>query len=123
MFEGSGVALVTPFRNGELDEKKLTELVELHISDGTSMLVPCGTTGESSTLTHKEHGRVVELVIKAARKRIQVIAGTGSNSTRETIELTHRAQSRDAFARGALAAALFLAKKSKGLYQMSDILK
>jgi 4-hydroxy-tetrahydrodipicolinate synthase len=92
MFEGSIVAIVTPFRNGEVDEKKLVELVDWHVAEGTSGIVPCGTTGESPTLSYKEHGRVIEIVVKAARKRVPVIAGTGSNSTREAIEMTHHAR-------------------------------
>ena len=92
MFEGSMVALVTPFKNGELDEKKIVELVDWHVSEGTQGIVPCGTTGESPTLSYKEHGRVIEIVVKAARKRIPVLAGTGSNSTTEAIELTHHAK-------------------------------
>lgn len=100
MFEGSCVALVTPFKNGEVDEKALAELVEFHVEGGTSCLVPCGTTGESATLSHKEHGHVIDLVVKFARKRIAVMPGTGSNSTREAIELTRHA--REAGADGAL---------------------
>lgn len=92
MFKGSCVALVTPFKNGEVDEKKLCELVEYHIAHKTSALVPCGSTGESATLTHKEHHRVTELVVQQARKRIPVIAGAGSNSTREAISLTLHAK-------------------------------
>jgi 4-hydroxy-tetrahydrodipicolinate synthase len=100
MFEGSAVALVTPFLNGSIDEKKLEQLVEFQIEGGTSTLVPCGTTGESATLTHAEHGRVIELVIKFARKRAKVLAGAGSNSTSEAVALTRRAK--DAGADGAL---------------------
>ncbi len=92
MFQGSCVALVTPFHNGELDERKLKDLVEFQISNGTSAIVPCGTTGESSTLSHKEHGRVIDRVIKYVNKRIQVIAGAGSNSTREAVELARHAK-------------------------------
>ncbi len=92
MFEGSIVALVTPFKNGKVDEAKLRELVEFHIKNGTSGIVPCGTTGESATLTHEEHNRVIEVVIEAAKKRIKVIAGTGSNSTAEAIDLTRYAE-------------------------------
>jgi 4-hydroxy-tetrahydrodipicolinate synthase len=91
-FQGSFVALVTPFRDGRVDEAKLKELVEFHIANGTDGLVPCGTTGESPTLNHDEHKRVVELVIETARKRITVIAGTGSNSTAEAVRLTRGAQ-------------------------------
>ena len=91
MFSGSIVALVTPFKDGKVDDKKLAELVEYHISNGTSGLLPCGTTGESPTLSHDEHKHVVETVIEAAAGRVPVIAGTGSNSTAEAIALTHHA--------------------------------
>jgi 4-hydroxy-tetrahydrodipicolinate synthase len=91
-FQGSFVALVTPFRNGKVDEAKLRELVELHASHGTDGLVPCGTTGESPTLSHDEHKRVIEIVIEAARGRLPVVAGTGSNSTAEAIDLTRHAE-------------------------------
>jgi len=92
MFKGSLVALITPFRNGKVDEKAFQDLVEWHVREGTNGLVPCGTTGESPTLSHDEHKRVIELCIEAARKRIPVIAGTGSNSTTEAIELTRHAR-------------------------------
>ena len=92
MFKGSMVALVTPFRDGKLDEKALKELIEFHIENGTSALVPCGTTGESSTLSYEEHDRVIELTIESARGRVPVIAGTGSNSTDEAIMLTKHAK-------------------------------
>ena len=91
-FQGSIVAMVTPFRNGKVDEAKVRELVEFHVQHGTDAIVPCGTTGESPTLSHDEHRRVVELVIEAARKRVAVIAGTGSNSTAEAIGLTTHAK-------------------------------
>ncbi|MCL6640360.1 MAG: 4-hydroxy-tetrahydrodipicolinate synthase [Candidatus Rokubacteria bacterium] len=91
-FQGSIVALVTPFRNGQVDEAKLRELVEFHVAHGTDGIVPCGTTGESPTLTHDEHKRVVEVVIEAARGRIPVIAGTGSNCTAEAVDLTRHAE-------------------------------
>jgi 4-hydroxy-tetrahydrodipicolinate synthase len=92
MFKGSIVAIVTPFKNGKVDEQKLKQLVEFQIKNGTSGIVPCGTTGESPTLSMQEHDRVVEIVIKAAKKRVPVIAGTGSNSTQEAIELSVHAQ-------------------------------
>jgi len=92
MFTGSLVALVTPFKQGMVDEDKLVELVEFHVQKGTNGLVPCGTTGESATLSHEEHQRVIEITIKAARKRIPVIAGTGSNNTEEALMLTRFAQ-------------------------------
>jgi len=91
-FQGSIVALVTPFKNGRVDEAKLAELVDLHVASGTDGIVPCGTTGESPTLSHDEHKRVVEVVIRAAAGRIPIIAGTGSNSTAEAIELTGHAK-------------------------------
>ncbi|MFA5146298.1 MAG: 4-hydroxy-tetrahydrodipicolinate synthase [Candidatus Omnitrophota bacterium] len=92
VFRGSMVALVTPFRGGKIDEKALGKLVEFHIKNGTTALVPCGTTGESATLSYDEHDRVIELTIKFARGRIPVIAGTGSNSTEEAIMLTRHAE-------------------------------
>jgi 4-hydroxy-tetrahydrodipicolinate synthase len=90
--QGSIVALVTPFREGGVDEAKLRELVEFHVANGTDAIVPCGTTGESPTLSHDEHHRVVEIVVSAARGRVPVIAGTGSNSTAEAIALTKHAE-------------------------------
>ena len=92
MFQGSIVALVTPFKQGELDEKALRDLVEFHISEGTNAIVPCGTTGESATLSHEEHCRVIEIVIDQAKKRVPVIAGAGSNSTKEAVFLTEHAK-------------------------------
>ena len=92
MFKGSLVALITPFRGGKVDEKAFQDLVEWHVAEGTHGLVPCGTTGESPTLSHEEHRRVVELCIEASRGRIPVIAGTGSNSSDEAIELTRHAR-------------------------------
>jgi 4-hydroxy-tetrahydrodipicolinate synthase len=91
-FQGSFVALVTPFREGRVDEAKLRELVDFHVGHGTDGLVPCGTTGESPTLTHDEHQRVVEIVVEAVRGRIAVLAGTGSNATAEAIALTRHAE-------------------------------
>lgn len=90
--EGSMVALITPFRNGKLDEKALRRLVQFQIKNGTDALVPCGTTGESATLSHPEHRRVIEIVIEAAEGKVPIIAGTGSNSTEEAISLTKHAQ-------------------------------
>lgn len=92
MFKGSMVALVTPFKNGSIDEKALKNLVEFHIKNGTSGLVPCGTTGESATLSYEEHDKVIELTIEYAKGRVPVIAGTGSNSTDEAIALTRHAK-------------------------------
>ena len=93
MFHGSIVALITPFRNGSIDEAALQSLVEWHVAQGTHGLVPVGTTGESPTLSHAEHQRVVELVIEAAAGRRPVIAGAGSNSTAEAISLARHAKS------------------------------
>jgi len=92
MFSGSYVALVTPFKNNRVDVGKLKELVEFHVKKGTSGIVPCGTTGESATLSHEEHRLVIETVVKAANGRLKVIAGTGSNNTTEAIELTRFAK-------------------------------
>ncbi|MGF1476280.1 MAG: 4-hydroxy-tetrahydrodipicolinate synthase [Geminicoccaceae bacterium] len=92
MFRGSIVALVTPFRNGRIDEEALQALVEWHLQEGTHAIVPVGTTGESPTLSHKEHNRVVELVIDAAAGRCPVIAGAGSNATAEAISLAKHAK-------------------------------
>jgi 4-hydroxy-tetrahydrodipicolinate synthase len=92
MFKGSIVAIVTPFTNGRVDEEKLRQLVEFQIEGGTDAIVPCGTTGESSTLDYEEHDRVIEVVIQQVNKRVPVIAGTGSNSTAEAIELSLHAK-------------------------------
>jgi len=92
MFKGSITALITPFRNGALDEPALTRLVDWQISEGTHGLVPVGTTGESPTLDHDEHKRVIKLTVDAAKKRVPVIAGTGSNSTDEAVELSEYAE-------------------------------
>jgi len=91
MFRGSIVAVVTPFKDGKVDEKRLRNLIEFHIKNGTSGIVPCGTTGESATLSFDEHDRVIEITIEQVKKRIPVIAGTGSNSTEEAIMLTKHA--------------------------------
>jgi 4-hydroxy-tetrahydrodipicolinate synthase len=116
IFTGSFVALVTPFRNGKVDEATLRELVEMHAASGTDGLVPCGTTGESPTLSHDEHKRVVEVVVEAARKRMKILAGTGSNSTSEAIELTRHAEK--AGADGALVVNPYYNKPTQeGLYR------
>jgi 4-hydroxy-tetrahydrodipicolinate synthase len=116
MFSGSIVAMVTPFRDGKVDWEKLESLVEFHVEKGTNGIVACGTTGESATLSHQEHKEVVKTVIKAARKRLPVIAGTGSNSTAEAVELT-----RDAEASGADGALLispyYNRPTQEGIYQ------
>lgn len=115
-FQGSLVALVTPFRDGRVDEDKLAELVEFHATHGTDGLVPCGTTGESPTLTPEEHRRVIRLVVEAARGRLPVLAGTGSNSTAHTIELTEFAA--QAGADGALLVSPYYNKPTQeGLYR------
>ncbi|MBU2499624.1 MAG: 4-hydroxy-tetrahydrodipicolinate synthase [Proteobacteria bacterium] len=92
MFSGSIVAIVTPFKGGEVDEETYRELIEFQIQGGTSAIVPCGTTGESATLSIEEHNRVIEIAVKAVNKRVPVIAGTGGNSTSEAIELTKHAK-------------------------------
>jgi 4-hydroxy-tetrahydrodipicolinate synthase len=91
MFGGAIVAIVTPFRNGKVDEEAFRQLIEEQIAAGTDGIVPCGTTGESTTLSHEEHDRVVEITIDAVKKRVPVIAGTGSNSTAEALRLTKHA--------------------------------
>ena len=91
MFSGAIVAIVTPFKKGKVDEEALRRLIEEQIAAGTDGIAPCGTTGESTTLSHEEHDRVIEITIDAARKRVPVIAGTGSNSTAEALRLTRHA--------------------------------
>lgn len=115
MFRGAIVALVTPFTNGRVDEGKFRELVEFQIENGTNGIVPCGTTGESPTLTHEEHNRVVSICVEAVNKRVPTIAGTGSNSTAEAIALTQHAAK--AGADGALVVTPYYNKPTqKGLY-------
>ncbi len=116
MFKGSIVAIATPFKNGGVDETKFKELVEFQIKSGTQGIVPCGTTGESPTLSHIEHARVIETCIDAVAGRVPVIAGTGSNSTAEAVELTQHAA--DAGASGALIVSPYYNKPTQeGLYQ------
>lgn len=116
MFKGSIVAIVTPFLNGAIDEEKLRALVEFQIENGTDAIVPCGTTGEASTLDFDEHYRVIEIVVHQANKRVPVIAGTGSNSTKEAIELT--AHAGEMGADGALLVTPYYNKPSQeGLYR------
>src|SRR6201982_2172076 len=91
-FRGSFTALVTPFRNGSVDEKAFRALVAWQIAEGTNGLVPVGTTGESPTLSHDEHMRVVEWCVDEAKGRVPVVAGSGSNSTREAVDLSRHAE-------------------------------
>jgi len=115
-FRGAFVAIVTPFIDGKLDEQGLQDLIEFQIAGGTHGIVPCGTTGESATMSHAEHHRVVELTIKTVAGRVPVLAGTGSNSTSESIELTRAAK--EAGADGALMITPYYNKPSQeGLYQ------
>jgi 4-hydroxy-tetrahydrodipicolinate synthase len=116
MFTGSMVALVTPFKEGKIDWQSLDALVDFHIKNGTNGIVPCGTTGESATLDHREHHEVVQRVIKAVNKRVPVIAGTGSNSTGEAVELTRGAEK--AGADGALLISPYYNRPTQeGIYQ------
>lgn len=115
MFKGSITALITPFRNGAIDEAAFQSLIEWQIGQGTDGLVPCGTTGESPTLSHREHERVIDLCVEAAAGRAPVIAGTGSNSTEEAIALTRHA--REAKASAALIVTPYYNKPTQaGLY-------
>lgn len=116
MFKGSMVALVTPFRNNKVDEKCLKSLIEMQIKGGTSGIVPCGTTGESATLSPAEHERVIEVTIKTVNKRVPVIAGTGSNSTEEAIQLTKHAAAAGADA-SLQVAPYYNRPTQKGLYE------
>ena len=116
MFKGAIVAIVTPFKNGRVDEEKLRELIEFQIENGTDGIVPCGTTGESPTLSHEEHDRVIEITVDAVKKRVPVIAGTGSNSTAEALRLTEHA--REVGADGALMVCPYYNRPTQeGLYQ------
>lgn len=116
MFKGSIVALATPFKNGQIDEEALRNLVEFQIENGTDGIVPCGTSGESATLTYEEHCRVIDIVIDQTKKRVPVIAGSGSNSTHETVFLTEHAKK--AGADGALIITPYYNKPTQeGLYQ------
>ena len=92
MFKGSIVALVTPFKNNVLDQEKYASLIQHHIANGTKGVVPAGTTGESPTLNHDEHKKVIEIAVKECKGKIPVIAGTGSNSTAEAVELSRHAE-------------------------------
>ena len=116
MFKGSNVALITPFKDNNLDEENYIKLINFHLENNTNGLVPAGTTGESPTLSHKEHEKVIELCIKEAKGKIPVIAGTGSNSTEEAVTLTKHAEK--AGADGALVVTPYYNKPTQeGLYQ------
>ena len=116
MFAGSLVAIVTPFKKGRVDERALGDLIEFQIANGTDGIVPCGTSGESATLTYAEHNRVIEFTVEAAKHRVPVIAGTGSNSTDEAITLTKHAK--QAGADGALLICPYYNKPTQeGLYR------
>jgi 4-hydroxy-tetrahydrodipicolinate synthase len=116
MFKGSNVALITPFKNDGLDDEAYIKLIHFHMDNGTSGLVPAGTTGESPTLSHDEHQRVIDLCIKESNGKIPIIAGTGSNSTDEAISLTSHAEK--AGADGALIVTPYYNKPTQeGLYQ------
>ncbi len=116
MIQGAIVAIVTPFKNGQVDEDKYRELIEFQIEHGTHGIVPCGTTGESATLSHQEHKRVVEICLDQVKKRVPVIAGTGSNNTAEALELTKHAEAAGADA--ALMISPYYNKPTQeGIYQ------
>ena len=116
MFKGSNVALVTPFKNNKFDEENYIKLINFHLESGTNGLVPAGTTGESPTLSHDEHEKVIEICIKEAKGKVSVIAGTGSNSTEEAISLTKHAEKAGADA--ALVVTPYYNKPTQeGLYQ------
>ena len=116
MFKGSNVALITPFKNNKVDEEKYIKLINFHLQNGTNGLVPCGTTGESPTLSHEEHEKLIEICIKESNGKLPVIAGTGSNSTEEAVSLTKHAEK--AGADGALLVTPYYNKPTQeGLYQ------
>ncbi len=116
MFKGSIVALITPFNNDELDEENYTNLIHYHLKNGTHGVVPGGTTGESPTLSHNEHIRIIEISVKETKGKIPVIAGTGSNSTSEAIDLSKYAEK--AGADGLLIVTPYYNKPTQeGLYQ------
>ena len=116
MFKGSNVALITPFIENKVDEAKYIKIINFHLENGTNGLVPVGTTGESPTLSHDEHQKLIEICIKESKGRIPVIAGTGSNSTEEAISLTKHAE--NAGADGALVVTPYYNKPTQeGLYQ------
>lgn len=116
MFKGSIVAIVTPFKNGKVDERQFRDLIEFQIKNGTRGVVPCGTTGESATLSFEEHERVIEIAIEQVKKRIPVIAGTGSNATSEAIMLTRHAAKQGADA-SLQVSPYYNRPTQKGLYE------
>ena len=116
MFKGSNVALITPFKNNKVDEENYIKIINFHIENGTNGLVPCGTTGESPTLSHEEHEKLIEICIKESNGKLPVIAGTGSNSTKEAVSLTMHAEKAGADA--ALVVTPYYNKPTqKGLYE------
>ena len=116
MFKGSIVAIITPFKEGRVDEDAYREIIEFQIEEGTAAIVPCGTTGESATLSMEEHNRVIDIAIEAVNKRVPVIAGTGGNSTAEAIHLTKHAKASGAD--GTLQVCPYYNKPTQeGLYQ------
>lgn len=115
MFKGSMIPIVTPFKEGKIDEEGFRNLIEFHITSGTDAIIPCGTTGESATLTYKEHEKLIDICVEAVNHRAPVIAGTGSNNTAEAIQLTDYAQK--AGAEGALLITPYYNKPTQeGLY-------
>jgi 4-hydroxy-tetrahydrodipicolinate synthase len=116
MFSGSLIPIITPFKDGAVDEKRFVQLIEFHIAGGTDGIVPCGTTGESATLSHQEHERIIDICVEAVNHRVPVIAGTGSNNTCEAIKLTRCAKT--AGADGALLITPYYNRPTQeGLYQ------
>src|SRR5512135_68667 len=116
MFSGSMTAIITPFRDGQLDAEAFERLIEFQVQNGTAAIVPCGSTGESATLTHAEHAEAVRLAVKFARGRVPVIAGTGSNSTSEAVALTRAAKESGAAA-ALLISPYYNKPTQEGIYQ------
>jgi len=116
LLRGSMVALVTPFKGGKIDKRALKKLIDFHVANGTDAIVPCGTTGESATLSHEEHTKVVEMTLEYVDGRIPVVAGTGSNSTEEAIQLTKHAERAGADA-ALLITPYYNKPTQEGLYQ------
>jgi len=116
LFQGSMLAIITPFKDGKVDEKAFRSLIDWQIENGTDVIVPCGTTGESATLSHAEHGRVIDITVEQVKGRVKVLAGTGSNSTDEAIHLTQHAK--EAGVDGALLICPYYNKPTQeGLYR------